>query len=174
MSMIFEYEEDKYIGFNDFLKLQESVEPRETDYGSYVDTGFKNKKWLHNKNSPHAHTFFTHKSGHHVVVTLNKDSGELAFSTRHSEIPSAHPAAYSAKRTDLKDSLMVFNKVAHVAIQGAKEHKLKHVRFNGNDERLDKTYTLITKNKFFLDKMKHHGFSYHGKDENNMHTFSKE
>lgn len=163
-----------WISMTDFLKLQESVEPKETEYGSDMRGGFKNKEWEHTPNTPFVHTFIRHSHNKHVRVILNKDSGELAFATRHSNQVTDNPYGYSPKRANIEDSLKVFNKVAHVGIEGAKKHNLKHITVSGHDPQLGVLYDKVAKNKFFLDKMKHHGFSYQGKNAENHHVFTRD
>lgn len=151
-------ENGKYLGMHSFLSLDESVGPKETDCGS----DGKNKEWLQSKIDPEHHiTFFSHKPDRHVLVTLHKDTGELGFSVKRGEL-SHDENDYQTKRTDLGDALPVFNKVAHVTLEGAKKHKLDMIAFDGANRDLDKTYDKIVNNKYFIDKMKERGFYYHG------------
>lgn len=173
MGMILDLDDGSMIGFNDFLKLRESVEPKYTDYGTDSENHFKNKKWLHNTDTPHAHTYFSHSPTHHARVIINKETGEVAFSARNSDDLTNNPKGYTHRRMDLGHALPVLNKVVHVTLQGAKAHNLKYVKFSGIDAQLGVVYDKIAKNKFFIDKMKEHGFEYRGKDDEQNHVFKK-
>lgn len=160
-------EDKKFITLLEFLNITESIAPKETDYG----TDFKNKKWKHS-NSNFYITFFSHDKNFQVLVVLNKD-GVLSFATYNGE-QSTNLEKYDLTRSHLNNALKIFNKVIYVAIEGSNILNIKLIKFNGQDEALDKTYNLIANNKMFQIKMKNFGFNYIGLDSNKQHIFSKE
>jgi hypothetical protein len=158
-------EDKKFVPFHEFLNLTESITPKKTDYG----TDFKNEKWDNRDNT--FITFFNHNSNFHVLVVLNK-AGILSFASHHGE-PSTDLDDYNLERSNFDDALKIFNKVIYVALEGARDLHIEEIKFNGQDERLDKTYKIIANNKIFQDKLKEFGFYYNGQDVNKLHIFSK-
>jgi len=143
---------ERMMSFAEFCSLEEGIQPKETDHG----TDFKNGKW---ENSDHwRHTFFSHKPDHHVLVALNKTSGELAFATHHGE-PTSDTSNYEEKRTHLGDAMSVFNKVMHVGLKGSKEHQHEHIRLKPADPRLDSLYSNVFQNKNTEKHLNSHGYS---------------
>jgi len=160
------YIDGQLCSFSEYIMLRESVEPKETEYG----TDGKNKEWQHTPNEHHAYTFFSHTPEHHVCVNIQKHYGIMGFGVHKGKF-SNNPEDYlNESRTNTSDSLKVFNKVAHVAIQGVKQHNMPHLRFNGADAKLNHTYDMITKNKFFNKSLEKHNMKYEGKLKNN-HLF---
>ena len=160
-------EDGNIMSFIDFINLNEAISPKETEYG----TDFKNKKWNYTPDKSNVYTFFSHKPDHHVVVAIDKNSGILGFAT-HKGAPSTDVGNhYDETRKGHGEALKVFGKVAHVAIEGAKHHNIKHLKFNGADSQLSMTYDKMAKSKNFLENMKIHNFHYIGQDKDNNHTF---
>jgi hypothetical protein len=147
--------------FSEFISLKESVEPKETEYGTDGHDGNWNTK------DNFAYTFFSHSPSHHVCVSIHKHYGTLGFGVKKGQF-STDASEYDEGRTGLKDSLRVFNKVANVAVKGAIAHKIPVLRFHGADAKLNHTYDMITKNKHFNNAMSKHGFEYAGQHKSNF------
>src|SRR3990170_1267522 len=111
MSFVLVKEDGNFISFSDFISLEESVKPKETEFGS----DFKNAAWKLTKDHSHLYTFFSHKLDHHVCVNIDRHNGVMGFGTHHGE-PSKNPLDYDETRKGHGEALKVFNKVAHVAL----------------------------------------------------------
>ncbi len=149
--------ENELISFADFIELEESIKPRDTEYG----TDSKNGKWY---DSEHwKHTFFSHTPEHHVLVALNKTSGELAFSSHHGKFSNNIEKHYDDSRSRLGDSMKVINKVFHVGLKGANEFGHNVIRTKPADKKLDSLYSGIFTNKFAKKHLGDAGFEYKGK-----------
>lgn len=173
MGLFLDMEDGRTLSFTEFCHLQESVEPKVTDYGIDVENGFKNKKWELTETGIHVHTYFLQTLTHQVRVILNIQTRDIAFSTRNSDMITSNPRGYSHGRMDMGDALKVLNKVVYVVLECIKSYHLDEVKFSGIDPQLGTLYDRICANKFFIQKMKDHGFGYQGKDENESHVFKK-
>ena len=167
MALIKLNDERVFMAFSTFISLEESVKPKETDYG----LNGKNKLWSH-KVADHYHTFFSHRPDHHVLVTLNHKTGELAFATHRGEFNTDMHSHYEMTRSNRDDGLTVFNKVLHVGLEGAKKHNMKHLMIKGSDDKLKHVYRGFIQNKFLQTHLKQHGYEY-THSHNNEHHFKK-
>lgn len=165
MSLFFKDDQNQFTSFQEFLNLKESVEPIVTEYG----TDFKNHNWM--KDGHIVHTFVNHKNNLRLMISINLNTNIVGFGALK-DFTSINPEDYTEDRTKLCDALRVMNKVFYVAFQGINYFDLLSVKFNGSDNRLDKTYRLIITNKFFQNKIDELGFRYDG-FENGFYVFKK-
>lgn len=167
MSLIKLNDERVFMGFATFLSLSESIKPKETEYG----TDSKNGEW-DSSILNHHHTFFSHRPDHHVLVTLNHRSGELAFATHHGDFSTDVWKHYSNERQNRDDSFTVLGKALHVGLDGAKKHGMKHLVIKGADDGLRHAYKTFLKNKFLQKHLEDNGYRYSHSD-NDAHHFER-
>jgi hypothetical protein len=167
MSLVILNDERIMCGFATFCKLDESIKPRETDYG----TDGKNKDWSNSAAGWH-HTFINHRPDHHVVVALNKKEHELAFAVHRGEFtPDA--SKYDVKTQRSGDAFTVLGKVLHVGLAGADTHNMKHLMIRGQTPELKEAYKTFVHNKLLQKHMKNNGWVYSHSD-NDEHHFTKD
>jgi hypothetical protein len=154
--------------YSEFL-LSESVSPVKTNYG----TDLSNEEIIF-ENDQHF-TFFKMKDLYYLVG-VNSKTGEIYFGTSDTfdtESEDNIDNFDDTKRGTNKLSLRVFNNVFYVLLEILKDiSDIKKLYFNGANKDLENTYSLIVKNKFFLEKLKELGYNYKGKIDNNF-TFRR-
>jgi hypothetical protein len=155
------------MGFGTFVSLSESIKPKETDYG----TDGKNKEWSHSIPN-HLFTLFSHKSDHHVLVTLHKKTGEFAFAIHRGKFSTDVVNHYNNERQNSDDAFTVFGKALHVGLEGMKKHNLKQVYVRGADPKLKEAYSAFVKNKFLQKHMANNGYGY-SHSEDDRHYFRR-
>ena len=158
--LVFLHEQNKIVPFGSYVSLEESIQPKETNFGA----DGKDSKWV--KGDGFEHTFFSHNPTHHVMVTRQPD-GVVGFAARSGKF-SNQPFMYDTDRTKKNDSHRVFGKVLHVVLHD----KPKTIKFSGEDEKLSYTYDKFVENKHILKMMHSNGYEYHGK-ENGHHHFER-
>jgi hypothetical protein len=155
------------MGFAHFCSLAESLKPKETDYG----TDGKNKKWGSISDEYH-HTFFSHKPDHHVLVTLHKPTGELAFAVHRGEFSTDVSKHYNMEKQNSGDAHTVLGKALHVGLEGAKTHNMKHLMIQGGTPELKSAYEIFSKNKILQRHLNNAGWK-HSHSDGYEHHFER-
>lgn len=162
------FNDGKILFIDEFLNLKESIEPKETPFG----TDFKNKKWEISDDKKYAITFMSHSSEYQVLIKIDMLDGEIGFAA-YKGLITTDLEKYDINRTGLNDALKIFNKVIYVILQGSINLNINQIIFNGQDRYLDKTYEKISNNKIFQNKLKEYKFEFIGKDSNDKFIFKK-
>ena len=64
------------------------------------------------------------------------------------------------KNIFIKDALKIFNYVIYVTLEISKKYNIKNLKFYGETPELDKLYTNMVKNKFFIEEFKKLGYKF--------------
>ena len=154
------------IKFREWLEekeLFESIKPKEIKYG--INSKFNNGQ-IYEVNSNFFITSFLYEDKIYFVL-LNK--GDVAFLfMKESEILkdySYKDILYVLKQNDdknifIKDALKIFNYVIYVTLEISKKYNIKNLKFYGETPELDKLYTNMVKNKFFIEEFKKLGYKF--------------
>lgn len=167
MSLVKLNDERVFQGFSHFCSLDESIKPKNTEYG----TDGKNKEWR--SSGDYHHTFFTHKPDHHVLVALHKPSGELAFVIHRGEFSTDVHKHYNMEKQNSGDAPTVLGKALHVGLEGAKHHKMSKLMIEGGTPELKSAYESFVHNKLMQNHLGNAGWKYSHSD-GYKHHFNKE
>lgn len=149
--------------FNDFL-LSEAIKPREVLYG--LNSPEFNNKMIYNKNGLFV-TCFGHPKDKEETVLVAVLNGECSFGTfkTFGELGNHNVLDYIEILSDKKKNngspgLKIFNNVFYVLLEIINKHNLNDFWFNAANRDLSVVYSMVVKNKYFLQEMSDFSYSF--------------
>lgn len=159
--------------FQEFL-LSEAVRPTPTKYGTN-QPNFDNMEIVVDSHAVYTASIM---DGNTYAIYMNRTTGETGFSfvkeidkdkTLFNNIikfASEEPTGFGAANN-------IFNQVFFIMLQVIKKSGNKTVKFSGHNNRLDKFYSFLIRNKTFLKHIKDAGYTLISSEGNN-YIFSRE
>lgn len=154
--------EDTMMGTKEYL-LSESIKPLPTNkYGT--NKNLNNQQWMRYDG---CNITFTEIDGLYYMVGISRHdeamfqtSTELDFDRIRD--PKYLDEVFTTERMRTKKILIVFNIMIYLLIQCALKFKHEDVVFMAADPSLGTVYSMIMRNKWFIEYMEDSGFRYNG------------
>jgi hypothetical protein len=168
------------IKFREWLEekeLFESIKPKEIKYG--INSKFNNGQ-IYEVNSSFFITSFLYEDKIYFVLLNNGDISFLFMNKSRFEFEKYDyydllnilDQEDNTKITNTKNVLRVFNYVVYIVLEISKKYNIKNLHFYSQTPELDKVYSNMVKNKFFIEEFKKLGYVY--TKNNKYYHFDKE
>lgn len=151
----FIFENGNIIEFNSYC-LSESIKPKKVNFGCNIPD-FNNETFYSLEGDSVIGTSFYFKE---IVYTVSYFKGEIGFHiSDESHISNYKEFMLSNKKqTIASNAILVFSNILYIIIEMTNKFNLSEIRFQGENNKLDKMYSNLIKNKIFISELNKIGF----------------